>query len=386
VPATAIIEKDGERVGLGDLLPTDLILNASRYRPDSFEISRLVVRSPLVNFDGVVRGFNQETHTVTVELAGGDQVRLLITTKTEFSDTDGFRGKFAEVSTGDRISVGKYSSVEVGGAIRNVATTLFMQPATMADIRGVVADVDAEGGTLVVDSLDGEIVELSLPAEDPKIKLIKDDLNIDDLATIVIGDIVGLAVYLPETETIVSLTVVTPGARAASGQAAALDPVERTIIVVLPAAGRLALQVSEDSELFHNGENALFEVLNSGDFISRVLYVPDFDLSDNLDGRIIRLSAVGREKASSDRLDLPFTNSLNSIVQARLSGALEIIDDNLWAIAGREFLVTDRARIVGDVQDGALATVTVQGISDGSFEAIRVTIKAPPPPPPPVEE
>ena len=371
---------------MNDLLPTDLILNASRYRLDSSEITRLVVRSPFVDFDGVVRGFNQEDHTVTVELRGGDQVRLLITTKTEFSDTDSFRGKFAEIGVGDRISVGRYNNVEVGGSVRNVAMTLYMQPATLTDVRGVVADVDVEGGTLVVDSLDGEIVELSLPAEDPKIKLIKDDQKIDDLTTISIGDIVGLAVYLPETGTIVSLTVVTPGARAASGRTAALDPVERTIIIALPAAGRLALQISEQSELFHNGEIAPFEVLNSGDFISRVLYVPDFDLSDDLDGRIIRLSAVGREKASSGLLDLPFTNSLSSIVQARLSGALEIIDDNLWAIEGREFQVTDRTRIVGDVQEGALAAVTVQGRSDGSFEAIRVTIKAPPPPPPPAEE
>ncbi|NQW17464.1 MAG: hypothetical protein HQ478_08250 [Chloroflexi bacterium] len=370
------VEKDGIRTRLAGLQVGDHVLNSTRFDSEAGSITNLVIRSPEVEFKGTVRGINPEAHKLTVELPDGDAILLSILAGTEFTGGNGLRSAFGEIIVGDVVRQGEFRTVSVDGIPRSVASLLVVQSAKLIRTRGTVVGVDSAGGLLVVDSISGKVLNLNLPGDDRRISLVKDSQPIESLESVNVGDIVGLVVYLEESDTIVSLSVVTAGARSAHGRIASFNEAGGLVTFVTRDLQRLSLRIVDTSRLVRNGEPARSRQFNTSDLVQQILYRVDPD--GTIDGELILLQVLGGRTAQQISGNQTTQPSQPVFAEVRLDGTAVLVNGNTWEIDGRTVVLSPRTEITGRLEDGAFVSIVARGLGDGRFEALTVTVTAPP--------
>lgn len=378
VAEEASVQKDGISTRLGGLLVGDHVLNSTRFDTESGSIINLVARSPEVEFSGTVRGIDFESHKLTVELPDGETVLLSILAGTEFATGESLRNGFGEIIVGDVIRQGEFRSASVDGVVRSVASLLVVQTAKLVRTRGVVVGVDSDGGLLVVDSISGSVLNLNLPADDVRVRLVKDSQSIQSLESVNVGDIVGLVVYLEQSDTIVSLTVVTAGARSAHGRIASFNESGEIVTFVTKGLQRLSLRVVGSSRLLRNGDAALPRQFNTSDLVQQILYRVDPD--GTIDGDLIILQVLGGRAAQqvANGQTTPDQPPQPVFAEIRLDGTARLINGKVWEIEGETLILTPSTEITGRLEDGAFVSAVARGLGDGRYEALRITVTAPP--------
>ena len=378
VAEEASVQKDGIRTRLAGLQVGDHVLNSTRFDTEAGSITNLVVRSPEVEFTGTVRGIDPASHKLTVELADGETVLLSILAGTEFAGGNELRAGFGEIIVGDIVRQGEFRTALVDGVPRSVASLLVVQPAKLIRTRGVVVGVDSDGGLLVVDSISGNILNLILPAADIRVSLVKDGQSIQSLESVNVGDIVGLVVYREESDSIVSLSVVTAGARSAHGRIAAVSETGEVVTFVTSDLQRLALRIVGTSRLLRNGESALPRQYNSSDLVQQILY--RVDPEGTIDGELILLQVLGG-KAAQLITSGQVTQAQPPqpvFAEIRLDGTAKLINGNTWEVEGKTLILSPRTEVSGLLEDGVFVSVVARGLGDGRFEALTIKVTAPP--------
>jgi hypothetical protein len=382
ISGDGVLSKNGRPTAISDLQIGDLVLNATRFDVESGEITSIVARSPQLSFTGVIRGVDREEHSITVEPEGGDPVKVLILSSTEFSPSDRLRNSFADVEVGDVLRQGEFRLANVGGTVRNVASLLVLQPARLTKARGIVSSVNAEGQSITIESRSGELLTLAIPGDGARVKLLKDDVRVHDFLSISEGDLVEEALFIDETRSILSLSVVTPGAIAVSGRIASVADSDGLVVIATSDGRRLAVRPTGESRLERDGEIIPVTVFNTGDEVSRILYQPSLEPDGVSDGDIIALEAVSRDIARARiDADTPARTGRPPHAEIRLSGTLRTAGEDNWIVNGRDFFVGQDSAVHGNLEDGAVARVTARSTDDGTFEAIIVEVTAPPPQP-----
>ena len=382
ISGDGVLSKNGRKTTIAELQIGDLVLNATRFDVESGEITSIVARSPQLSFTGVVRGVDREDHSITVEPEGGDPMKVLILSSTEFSPSNRLRNSFVDVEVGDLLRQGEFRLVKVGGTVRNVASLLVLQPARLTKARGIVYSVNAEDQSITIESRSGELLTLAVPENGARVKLSKDDVRVRDLLTISEGDLVEEALFIDETRSILSLSVVTPGAIALSGRIASVADSDGLVVIATSDGRRLAVRPTGDSRLERDGEIAPVTVFNTGDEVSRILYQPALEPDGVSDGDIIVLEVVSRDRVRTRiDADTPARTGRPPHAEVRLSGTLRTAGEDNWIVNGRDFFIGRDSAVHGNLEDGAVVRVTARSTDDGTFEAILVEVTAPPPPP-----
>jgi hypothetical protein len=372
------VQKNGINTRLAGLQVGDHVLNSTRFDTESGSITNLVARSPEVEFNGTIRGIDPERHRLTVELQNGDTFLLSILSGTEFAGGSGLRSGFGEIIVGDVVRQGEFRTTSVDGVPRSVASLLVVQVAKLVRTRGIVIGVDSGGGLLVVDSISGNILNLNLPPDDVRVSLVKDSQSIQSLESVNVGDIVGLVVYLGKSDSIVSLSIVTAGARSAHGRIASFNETGEFVTFVTIDLQRLALRVLGTSRLLRNGEAALPQQYNSSDIVQQILY--RVDPEGNIDGDLILLQVLGGRAAQLVTSgQTPQAQPPQPVfAEIRLDGTAELINRNVWEVDGRTLILSANTEVTGLLEDGAFVSAVARGLGDGRFEALTVTVTAPP--------
>ena len=371
------VQKDGINTRLAGLQVGDHVMNSTRFDIEAGSIINLVVRSPEVEFNGTVRGIDPASHRLTVELADGQTVLLSILAGTEFAGGEELRAKFGEIIVGDVVRQGEFRTASVDGVTRSVASLLVVQPAKLIRTRGVVVGVDSDGGLLVVDSISGNILNLNLPADDIRVSLVKDSQSIQSLESVNVGDIVGLVVYRQESDSIVSLSVVTAGARSAHGRIAAVSETGEIVTFVTSDLQRLALRIVGTSRLLRNGESAMPRQFNSSDLVQQILY--RVDPEGTIDGELILLQVLGGKAAQlvSSGQVTQAQPPQPVFAEIRLDGMAKLISGDSLEVDGNTLILSPRTEISGLLEDGAFVSVVARGLGDGRFEALTIKVTAP---------
>ncbi|MCH7734454.1 MAG: hypothetical protein IH961_04480 [Chloroflexi bacterium] len=377
-----VLSKNGRPTAIADLRIGDLVLNATRFDVESGKITNIVARSPQLSFTGVIRGVDRDDHSITVETAGGDPVKVLILSSTEFSPSDRLRNSFADVEVGDILRQGEFRIANVSGTARNVASLLVLQPARLTKTRGIVSLVNPEDQSITIESATGELLTLAVPGNGARVKLSKDNVRVHDLISISEGDLVEEALYIDETRSILSLFVVTPGAIAVSGRIASVTGFDGLVVIATSDGRRLAVRPTGESRLVRDGKIVSVTVFNTGDEITRILYQPSLEPDGVSDGDIITLEAVSRDRVKTTiDADTPVRAGRPPFAEIRLSGTLRTAGEDKWTVDGRHFFIGLDSAVHGNLEDGSVARVTARSTDDGTFEAIIVEVTAPPPPP-----
>lgn len=366
------IEKDGHAASFGDLQVNDLVLAGTRFDMTTGEIVRLIARSPRLTAEGVLSGISLEEHTITVRPRDGEPVRLLVVNETEIRVKGGASVRFTDLKEGLQV-VASWRTAVIDGVVRSVATGLVIVRSENETVKGSVAKLDAAAGVVVIETGEGRLIELHLPAGDRKVSLVKDGQRIESLRPVVPGDEVRKAVFIQETNVLIALEVVTPGAKSARGELISADTAAGIIKIAINKERTLTLAVTGGSKFTYKGETVTFERLAGNRRIGLSVLYLSANPPAGTEGTLLAAQAVllGEPDKPAD--------TMQGRVEVDVTGVIRAIDGDTWVINDVKFkVVRGTTRIEGQAEVGALAKAHLVGERAGDLVATAVAIQAAP--------
>lgn len=392
VDDSSVVVRNGEPATFRDILPGDLVLDASRFRTRDRVIVRLVLKSQEdIRISGLVAGIDRESASMTVITDDGGTVRFNINSNTKLTGQHGADLRFADIVPGYRVVDGRITTTTRDGVTRHVATRLVVTAPELNTVRGEVYRVNAADGWLAVQIAGGHNLALSLPEtgrftfpiEDgdslvlslPKtgrFTLVKDGQQLDSLRLVEPGDLVHSATFQPLNLTIVKIELVTPGGTAVRGTVAGVDADGNRIKLETPSGEGIELIANADSELHLNGERIRsLGRLSEGDVVVNALYV-----------RRSNGNVIIRLEATSSR---PVTTAIDNsgsderpTVEFRIKGVIVVIEGDTWIVGDTKFLINSRTEIKGDRPAvGAIAAAVLTQTGQQAPFATRIEVEAP---------
>lgn len=368
------IEKDGHAASFGDLQINDLVLAGTRFDMTTGEIVRLIARSPRLTAEGVLSGINLEEHTITVRPRDGEPVRLLVVNETEIKVKGGASVRFTDLKEGLQV-VASWRTAAIDGVVRSVATGLVIVRSENETVKGSVAKLDAAAGVVVIETGEGRLIELHLPAGDRKVSLVKDGQRIESLRPVVPGDEVRKAVFIQETNVLIALEVVTPGAESARGELVSADTAAGIIKISINKERTLTLAVTAESKFTYKGETVTFERLAGNRRIRlSVLYLAA-NPPAGTEGTLLAAEALLLGEPDKNKP----ADTTQGRVEVDVTGKIRVIDGDTWVINDVKFkVIRGTTKIEGQAEVGALARAHLVGERAGDLVATAVAIQAAP--------
>jgi hypothetical protein len=366
------IEKDGHAASFADLQVNDLVLAGTRFDMITGEIVRLIARSPRLTTEGVLSGISLEEHTIAIRPRDGEPVRLLVVNETEIKVKGGAGLKFTDLKEGLQV-VASWRTAVVDGVVRNLATSVVIVRSENETVKGSVARLDAAAGVVVIETGNGRIVELHMPAGDRKVSLVKDGQRIGSLRPVAPGDEVRKAVFVQETGILIALEVVTPGAQSARGELVSADTAAGIIKIALNKERTLTLAVTAGSKFTFKGESVAFERLAGNRRIGLTVLYLSANPPAGTDGTLLAAEAIllGEPDKQPD--------TTQGRVEVDVTGVIRAIDGDTWVINDVKFrVVRGTTKIDGQAVVGVLARAHLVGERAGDLVATFVVIQAAP--------
>jgi len=382
----ASIVRNGQQATLDDVKVGDLVVDATRPRSTSTELTSLVVVARKnVKFSGTVTGIGQEPSRLQVTGENGQTLNVLVTDDT-WVLVDERRVRFAAIDTGMNIVSGVYAVAGRNGAIYNVATVISIETPKVGRASGLITGFNFVEGKLTIlsgKSNDTKILHLQMPENALGDNLVKDGLPIRSLLEIERGDVVDIVFYVLETGVIEKLSVVSENFVQSRGTLIGVSDNNRFVEVELVNGSKFDLWMGQDTTILLNGRRIatlrpvadLLEDANNDGFdvtslVSEVSFIRDSIDSDQ--GVIVSINLQIKVESESSRNETPQDNST---VELTVSGVIEAINGNRWVINGRVFTVNRSTTFLGDEPEvGEVAVALLVSRNDGPFIARRVNV------------
>ncbi len=372
----AVIVKDGDTARFGELSLGDLVLDATRYNDDTMVLTRLLVRSPgVIVFSGRITGLGHNPDRLTVATSEGDVLTSLVTDETIILGLDGAPARFNDLSIGDRVAKGYVQPVVIGGRTVNVARDIVLGQSAVATARGKVLKVDPVSGYVRVsvnaEATDGVAADLDLfVADRDRSVLMKNGERIDDLSTVLVGDVVEAVSYTKATKIILKMSVATPNLQRVRGS---VNVVASSGLVIEGSTGRfVGLSVNQDTQITLNGVRveSLKNVKPTQIVVEATYIARSSDLAQGLALRIVLV-----DRPPMPGIAPPATGSASSVVETTVSGVIEEIEGSSWQIDNHKFMVTGETQFFGErPQVGLVAKATLRVNDSGEFVATAVSV------------
>lgn len=382
------IVRNGQPAEFDDVQVGDLVVNATRVNSESGDMTRLVVVARKnVKFTGTVTGIGREPERLQVTGDNGQSLNVLITDET-WVIIDGRRVKFGAVSAGMNIVNGVYSVTGRNGAFYNVATIISIESPKVGRASGIISRINFIDGTLTVVSGRSDktkLIDLRMPDFPLGENLVKDGLPIRSLLEVERGDRVDIVFYVLDTGVIEKLSVVSENFIQTRGSLMRVAENLRYVDVRLASGKNFDLWVAPGSEMQLNGRRItslrpVFEMMNpSNDQPGAIsAQVPEVKfIRDSLDSNLGVIISINFQIKIVDLDSNNRDEPEDLTVELRISGVIEAIDGNKWAVNGRVFTVNDDTNIRGgEPEVGEVIVALLASRPGGAFIARSITVSS----------
>ena len=380
------IVRNGQLVELAEISEGDLVIDATRFDPASETLTRLAtVARTNVKFAGTITGIGQEPARLLVTGENGRSINVLVTADTTLV-LDGRRVDFDDLLTGLRVVSGAYSVAGRNGAFYNVAVIVSVESPKVGRATGIITNVHVLSGSLTVlsgQSTETRLLRLHLPDGPAGDSLQKDGLPIESLRSVERGDRIDIVVYVIETGLIKELSVVSDNFVRSRGTLLEVSSNLRFALVKLTTGDAFELWVGPGSVIRLNGRrveslSAVADLLNrvsETDSVVVALVLEVLFIRDSLDsdrGVIITMQIqIKVDSGQAEGAD----DADSRVVEVTISGVIEAIDGQTWAIGGHLFVVDDNTEFLGEEPEvGLVAKAALVSKLGGVFVAQAVSV------------
>ncbi|NQW21239.1 MAG: hypothetical protein HQ477_11065 [Chloroflexi bacterium] len=352
------IVRNGTGAFLDHVRVGDLVIDATRTDVSSDELTRLVVvaRSN-VKFSGTVTGIGLEPARLQITGDNGQLLNILIAEET-WVILDGRRVSIDAIATGMNVLNGVYSVTGLGGAFYNVATIVSIESPKVVRSSGIITEVNVVEGNLTIlsgRSDETRFIKLHMPDEPLGENLLKDGLPIRSLLDIERGDRADIVFYVLESGVIEKLSVVSDNFIQSRGTLIDVSDNNRYVQVELINGKEFNLWIGPSATIHLNGRRistirSVTELLSANRIqddeinaqVSEVLFIRDSLDSDQ--GVIISIKFQIKSVETDGEAG---ENQQNAIVELTVSGVIEAINEDRWAIEGQVFSVNGLTKFIG---------------------------------------